>query len=167
MRTPGPDSLKSLINYQYLLSPPADVPVFLLTTEMIPMPRFAHFRRFLGPGRRLLVMVDVDRGRQEDVRFENRLFRMATGAIQLAVMANADLIPCLIAETGTWKFAIHFGRPVPRNYLGNAPNMQAIGVHLLAEFSKVITRYPEQCKQRLLRAMLPLPVSGNRPSDDG
>jgi lauroyl/myristoyl acyltransferase len=167
VRTPGPDSLKSLINYQYSLSPPADVPVFLLTSEMIPMPRFAHFRRFLGPGRRLLVMVDVDRGRQEHVPYENRLFRMATGAIQLAVMANAKLIPCLIAETGTWKFAIHFGTPVPRNYLGNAPNMQAIGVHLLAEFSKVITRYPEQCKQRLLHAMLPLPVNGSRPSDDG
>jgi lauroyl/myristoyl acyltransferase len=163
VRTPGPDSLKNLINYQYSLSPPADVPVFLLTSEMIPMPRFAHFRRFLGPGRRLLVMVDVDRGRQEMVPFENRLFRMATGAIQLAVMANAELIPCLIAETGTWRFAIHFGTPVPRNYLGNAPNIQAIGVHLLTEFSKVITRYPEQCKQRLLRAMLPLPVNGNRP----
>lgn len=163
VRTPGPDSLKSLINYQYSLSPPVDVPVFLLTTEMIPVPRFAHFRQFLGPDRRLLVMVDVDRGRQEQVPFENRLFRMATGAIQLAVMANAELIPCLIAETGTWKFAIHFGAPVPRNYLGNVPNMQAIGDHLLAEFSKVITRYPEQCKPRLLRAMLPLPVNGNRP----
>ena len=34
--------------------------------------------------------------------------------------------------------------------------MQAIGTHLLQEFSKVITRYPEQCNMRLLRAMFPL-----------
>jgi hypothetical protein len=84
----------------------------------------------------------------------------------LAVMANADLIPCLIVETATWKFAIHFGTPVPRNYLGTAPDMQAIGTHLLGEFSKVITRYPEQCKQRLLRAMLPLPGNDSRSSDE-
>ena len=95
------------------------------------------------------------------------LFRMATGAIRLAAMTDAELIPCLIAETATWKFAIHFGTPVPRHYLGNSPDMQAIGAHLLNEFSKVVTRYPEQCKMRLLRAKLPLPVNGNRPSDDG
>ena len=38
--------------------------------------------------------------------------------------------------------------------------MQAIGTHLLQEFSKVITRYPEQCNMRLLRAMFPLRENG-------
>ena len=165
VRTPDVGSWKNLISYQHSLSPPADVPIFLLTSATVPMPLVAHFRRFTESGRHLLLMVDVERGRPEHVPFENRLFEMATGAIQLAVMANADLIPCLIVETATWKFAIHFGSPVPRNYLGNTPDMQAIGAHLLGEFSKVITRYPEQCKQRLLRALLPLPENGSRPGD--
>src|SRR5258705_3590168 len=55
--SPVPDSLDGLTSYQYALSPPAGVPVFLPASEMSPLPRFAHVRQFLGPGRRLLVMV--------------------------------------------------------------------------------------------------------------
>jgi hypothetical protein len=85
---------------------------------------------------------------------------MATGAIRLAAMADAELIPCLITEPASWQFVLHFGTPVPRGYLGKSPDMQAIGAHLLSEFSKVITRYPEQCRPRLLSAMSPLPGNG-------
>jgi lauroyl/myristoyl acyltransferase len=157
---PNPDSLKSLRIFRNALSPPADVPAFLPVNEIAPLPHFSHVRQFLGPGRRLLVEVDVDRGMQFQVPFENRSFRMATGAIRLAAMADAELIPCLITETASWKFAIHFGNPVPRHYLGNSPDMQAAGTHLLGEFSKIITQHPEQCSTTLLRAMLPLPVNG-------
>jgi lauroyl/myristoyl acyltransferase len=159
VRTPRPKSLKSLIDYQYSLSPPADVPVFLLTTDLIPMPRVAHFRKILGPGGRLLVMVDVDRGAQVTLPFEDRVFRMATGAAQLALLGDAELIPCLIAETAAWRFVIHFGAPTPRQYLTNPPNMQAIAPHLLAEFSKFVTQYSTQCKHRLLRALLPAAIT--------
>ena len=107
-------------------------------------------------------MVDPVRGLQVNVPFfEDRMFRMSTGAIRLATMADADVVPCLMAETSTWKFAIHFGTPVPRHYLGTSPDMQAIGAHLLKEFSKVVSRYPEQCKMRLSRAMWPLTENGD------
>ena len=160
LRAAAPDSLKSLTSYQYGLSPPADVPVFISTEDLTPMPRFAHVRKILGPGRRLLVMLDPDRGRTSRIPFEDRVFRMATGAIQLAAMTGADLIPCLITETASWQFTIHFGTPVPRHQLGNSPDMKTIGVHLLNEFSRVVTRYPQQCKMRLLRAMLPPAENG-------
>ena len=71
-------------------------------------------------------------------------------------MADARLIPCLITETATWKFTIHFGTPVPQHHIGRSLDMQAIGSHLLREFSKVVTKYPEQCQMRCLRAMWPL-----------
>ena len=159
VRAAPPDSLKSLTDYQHALSPPADVPVFVFVEDLMPLPRFSRVSKILGPGRRLLVMVDPARGRQIDVPFEDRLFRMPTGAIRLAQMANAELIPCLITETATWKFTIHFGTPVPRQYIGSSPDMQPIATHLLKEFSKVVSRYPEQCKMRLLSAMSPLPGS--------
>ena len=149
------EALKSLSDYQYSLSPPADVPVFLSAKELAPLPRFSHIRQFLGPGRRLLVMVDVDRGMQFHLPFQGHSFRMASGAIRLAAMANAELIPCLIRETGSWRFAIWFGAPVPREYLGNSPDLQSVGAHLLNEFSKLITRYPEQCRARFLSALGP------------
>jgi lauroyl/myristoyl acyltransferase len=161
VRVKPPKSLKSLTDYQYSLSPPPDVPVFLYTEDLTPLPRFSHVRKILGPGRRLLVMVDPVRGPQVDVPFfEDRTFRMSTGAIRLAIMADADLVPCLITETSTWKFTIHFGTPVPRHYLGSSPDMQAVGAHLLKEFSQVVSRYPEQCKMRLARAMWPLAENG-------
>jgi lauroyl/myristoyl acyltransferase len=157
VRTAPPAALKRLTDYQYSLSPPSDIPVFVMAEDLTPFPRFSHLRKILGPGRRLLVMVDPVRGLMSDVTFfEDRIFRMATGAVRLAAMTGADLIPCLIAETGTWRFAIHFGTPVPREYLGRTPDMQAIGTHLLTEFSKVVTRYPDQAKMRMLRAMWPL-----------
>jgi lauroyl/myristoyl acyltransferase len=160
VRTPALDSLKGLTVYQFSLSPPADVPVFLSTSDIGSKPRLSTIRNILGPNARLGMLIDVDRGKQFYVRFEDRLFRMATGAIRLAQTLNADLVPVLIAETAAWKYTIHFGTPVPQNYLGNSPDLQAIGTHLLQEFSKVITRYPEQCNMRLLRAMFPLPEQG-------
>ena len=160
VRTPAVDSLKGLTIYQFSLSPPADVPVFLSTSEIGSSPRLSKIRKILGPSGRLGMLIDVDRGKQLYVPFEDRLFRMATGAIRLAQMLDAELIPVLIVETSTWKYTIHFGTPVPQHYLSNPPDMQAIGTHLLQEFSKVITRYPEQCNMRLLRAMFPLRENG-------
>jgi len=162
VRTRPPDYLKSLTDYQYSLSPPADVPIFLYAEDLTPLPRYSHIRKILAPGQRLLVLVDPVRGLQEDVPFfEDRIFRMSIGAIRLALMADADLVPCLIAETSTWKFTIHFGTPVPRHYLGSSPDMQAVGAHLLKEFSTVVSRYPDQCKMRLSQAMWPLPEGGD------
>lgn len=163
VRTRPPKALQSLTSYQYRLSPPTSIPVFVFVEDLIPMPRFAHLRKILGPGRKLVVMLDPARGLQVDVPFEDRLFRMATGAIRLATMANARLIPCLITEDATWRFTIHFGTPAPQNCLGKSPDMQAVGSHLLQEFSKVVTKYPEQCQMRCLRAMWPR--SGGEPFD--
>ena len=160
VRTPAIDSLRGLAVYQFSLSPPAHVPVFLSTSEIGSKPRLSRIRKVLGPSARLGMLVDVDRGKQFYVRFEDRLFRMATGPIRLAQMLDAELVPVLIVETATWKYTIHFGTPVPEHYLGNPADMEAIGTHLLQEFSKVITRYPEQCNMRLLRAMFPLPGNG-------
>ena len=159
VRAPAPDFLKGLTIYQFSLSPPADVPVFLSTSEIGSRP-LSSIRKILGPSQRLGMLLDVDRGKQFYVRFEDRLFRMATGPIRLAQILDAELIPVLIVETSTWKYTMHFGTPVPQHYLGNQRDMQAIGTHLLQEFSKVITRYPEQCNIKLLRAIFPLPENG-------
>ncbi len=160
VRANPPAALGSLTDYQYSLSPPAEVPVFVFASDLSPFPRFSHIRKILGPGRRLVVMVDPDRGVMADVPFEDRLFHMATGAIRLAQMTGARLIPCMITEDSTWRFTIHIGEPVPSEWIGRSPDMQVIGTHLLNEFSKVVRRYPAQCKMRCLRAMWPLPEAG-------
>ena len=150
VRTPAVDFLKGLTIYQFSLSPPTDVPVFLSTSEIGSRPRLSSIRKILGQSRRVGVLLDVERGKQFYVPFEDRLFRMATGAIRLAQTLGADLIPVLIVETSTWKYTIHFGTPVPQqHYPGNQSDMLASSTHLLQEFSKVITRYPEQCSYEI------------------
>ena len=104
VRAPAVDFLKGLTIYQFSLSPPADVPVFLSTSEIGLSPRLSNIRKILGPTGRLGMLVDVDRGKQFYVRFEDRLFRMATGPIRLAQMLDAELVPVLIVEAFTWKY---------------------------------------------------------------
>jgi len=148
-----PKPLPRLASRQHALSAPADVPLFIPVNEM---PR--RVRQLMGPGRRVLVAVDVNRGQQVYVPFEHHLFRMATGAIRLARLAKAELIPCLIVETASWNFVIHFGTPVPGCYLGNPPNLKAAAAHLLKEFLKVVTCYPTQCSHMLLSCISPAAV---------
>ena len=52
VRADPPEALRSLTNYQYSLSPPADIPVFIFASDLTPVPRFSHIRKILGPGRR-------------------------------------------------------------------------------------------------------------------
>jgi lauroyl/myristoyl acyltransferase len=166
-----PKPLQRLASRQHALSAPADVPLFLPVNEMLRHVRIARNTAFtykgkqlMGPGRRVLVAVDVNRGQQVYVPFENHLFRMATGAIRLAALAKAELIPCLIVETASWNFAIHFGTPVPGCYLGNRPNLKAAAAHLLKEFLKVVTCYPTQCSHTLLSCISPAAVEEDQSS---
>ena len=62
VRTPAIDSLQGLTNYQFSLSPPADVPVFLSTSEIGLSPRLSSIRKILGATGRLGMLVDVDAG---------------------------------------------------------------------------------------------------------
>jgi lauroyl/myristoyl acyltransferase len=154
-----PKPLQRIASRQHALSAPADVPLFIPVNETL-----RHIRQLMGPGRRVLVAVDVNHGQQVYVPFENHLFRMATGAIRLARLAKAELIPCLIVETASWDYAIHFGTPVPGCYLGNPPNLKAAAAHLLKEFLKVVTCYPTQCSHRLLSCISPAAVEEDHQS---
>jgi lauroyl/myristoyl acyltransferase len=139
-----------LSDRQYALTPPANVSLILPVSEI-------HLiRKVLGDGRRLLVWMDVDRGKQIQVPFENHLFRMATGPIRLAMMTEAELIPCLIVETRPWRFVIHFGTPVPGRYLGSSANLKPAAAHLLKEFLPIVSRYPSQSGYRLASCITPM-----------
>ena len=51
VRTPAIDHLQGLTNYQFSLSPPADVPVFLSTSEIGSSPRHSSIRKIPSPSR--------------------------------------------------------------------------------------------------------------------
>ncbi|MGI8890815.1 MAG: hypothetical protein ACR2G0_08550 [Chthoniobacterales bacterium] len=129
-------------------SAPADVPVLMSVSEM------REIRRSLAGNRRLLILTDVGRGKLVPVPFGNQTFWMATGAARLAASSGALLVPCLIVqEKASWNFAIHFGSPVPDEYLLGTPNLEAASIHIFHEMLPVAEKHPEQCRHRMLNCI--------------
>lgn len=129
---------------QYSLTPPAGLPVVLPVTEM------GGIRLAVSQLQHLLVLMDVDRGRQIELPVDRLIFRLATGAIRIAAMTEAELVPCLTAVAPGWRFSIHFGTPVPARLLGPAPDIAGAASHLLNELLPFMRKHPAQCGSRLL-----------------
>ncbi len=126
----------------------AEIPLLLPVTEIGRVPEF------IKPHRRLGVSIDVERGKQVVVRQGNYSFRLATGALRLAALSGGEVIPCLITfERGAWNVGLHFGAPVPEEYLGPTPDLNAAASHIMGEFLPIITSHPHLISPRLLKAM--------------
>jgi len=109
---------------------------------------------FLAAGNPLLIAVDDDAGKQMALPFgEGWTFRMATGAVRLAVRQQAELIPCTIIDEGRWRFRIELGRPVPRELLTAESDWTLAGRHLLDELSPHFKAYPEQCARTFIQCL--------------
>ncbi|MGI8890852.1 MAG: hypothetical protein ACR2G0_08750 [Chthoniobacterales bacterium] len=129
---------------QYSLSPPAGLPVVLPVTEK------GGVRQAVKDLQHLLVLMDVNRGRQIEVSYESLIFRLATGVMRIAAMTGAHLVPCLVTALPEWELAIHFGTPVPQSYLRPEPDLQGAALHLLRELLPVARQNRGQYGHRLL-----------------
>lgn len=113
--------------------------------------RLRDAAEFLASGNPLLIAIDDAAGRQMDLPFcEGWTFRMATGAVRLAVRHQAELIPCSIIDEGRWRFRIALGRPVPKEFLTAESDWTLAGKHLLDEMTPHFRAYPEQCARTLI-----------------
>ncbi len=131
--------------------------------------RFAPFRKvptvfyrnelravteFLALGNPLLIALDDPAGKQMDLPFcEGWNFRMAAGAVRLAIRHQAELIPCSIIDEGCWHFRIELGRPVPREFLTMDSGWNRAGKHLLDEMLPLFHAHPKQCGKNLVRRL--------------
>jgi lauroyl/myristoyl acyltransferase len=106
---------------------------------------------FLAAGNPLLIAIDDPAGKQMELPFcEGWTFRMATGAVRLAIRHQAELIPCSIIDEGRWHFHIELGRPVPREFLTAESDWSRAGKHLLDEMIPHFQAHPEQCGRNLI-----------------
>jgi lauroyl/myristoyl acyltransferase len=107
--------------------------------------------QFLATGNPLLIAVDVLTGKQMDVPVdEHWKFGMANGAVRMAMRRGAELIPCSIVETDTWRFQIRLGPPVPASVMASRDAV-IVGKHLLDAMLPALREYPEQCTGRLFK----------------
>ncbi len=145
-----PAPRQRLKSRQYSLSAPADVAVVIPVTDQ------ARLRRTMECARHLLVYMDVNRGKQILVPFEDHFLRLASGAIRLAMMRDALLVPCLIAATHPWRYTIYFQSPLTcPDPSADSGEVARIAACLRDQFLPVLARYPTQCSPRLLSSILP------------
>lgn len=117
--------------------------------------------QFLAPHRVLFMTVDGRQSQKVVVHSGTCRFHMATGALRLAAHADASVVPCLIRATGPMGFTIHFGKPVPQQWIRDPFEHAAACDHLLREFLPVIVSHIEQAWCQLLWCIQPLgPRSG-------
>ena len=91
----------------------------------------------------MLVALDVQRGKQIDLPFcEGWTFQMASGAVRLAIHNQAELIPCILADEGGWRYRLRLGKPVPREYLASEKDWFRAGKHLLDEMRPDFHAHP-------------------------
>jgi lauroyl/myristoyl acyltransferase len=106
---------------------------------------------FMASGNPLLIAIDGPAGKQMELPFcEGWTFRMATGAVRLAIHHQAELIPCSIIDEGRWHFRIELGRPVPREFLNAESDWSRAGKHLLDEMIPHLRSHPEQFGRDLM-----------------
>lgn len=137
------------------LSPFPEIPTVLYNHDQL--------RRLIGvlsAGYVVLLTADRETGRQITLPVDSDWsFSMATGAIRLASHYGAELFPCSMTDEGEWHFRLDIGRPVPREYLVNGPDLGRVAQHLLMELLPQIQKHPEQSTGYLFNCFRP-----NRPS---
>jgi hypothetical protein len=98
----------------------------------------------------LLTSVDGDKGRQLLVRGEGYGIELSPGAFRLATMAGAVVIPYMVHAESGMRLTVHFGEPVPDEYVVDRRRHPAGCEWLLRNFLTVLRDHPEQCSAELL-----------------
>lgn len=138
------------------LSPFPEIPTVLYSNDQL-----RSLIEVLSAGNVVLLAVDRETSRQITLPVNDRWsFRMATGAIRLASHYDAELFPCSMTDQGEWHFRLEIGRPVPREYLVNGPDIESAAQHLLQELLPGVQKRPEQSAGYLFNCFQPnQPVS--------
>jgi lauroyl/myristoyl acyltransferase len=146
----GGDSKKytKLMRFRDRLSPLPEIPPVFFQNQLREM------NALLAGGNVIGLMIDTPFGKQMDAPFcDGWTFQMATGAVRMAILHQAELVPCLIVDEGRWHFRLHFGRPVPKEFLNAPSDWNRAGKYLLEEMTPIFQAHPEQCLSDLTRCL--------------
>ncbi|HYG24072.1 MAG TPA: hypothetical protein VEH04_14930 [Verrucomicrobiae bacterium] len=125
---------------------------------IIPLDQLREAAAILSRGIPLLIALDAERGKQMHIPFQSGwTFRMATGAMRMAVNHDAALIPCTIINRGPWRHQIELSAPVPATFLETRARWPEAGKYLLDKLMPHVKAHPAQCDRNLLNCFIRLP----------
>ncbi len=108
------------------------------------------------PRRLLTITLDGYHGqRPVVVRGPDFCLRLGSGAVRLAAVAKAVIVPCLICAPRGLAVEIHFGTPVPDDLVADPCRHPAAAEHVVGELLPLIRALPEQCVDQLLSVLDP------------
>jgi hypothetical protein len=111
---------------------------------------------FLGPrGRVLAIAVEGDTKRDVAVSGPGYTLHVSPGALRLAAIVGAVVIPCLISSPGCMRSTIRFGLPVADDDVADRDRHPIACEHIVRELMPWILTKPEECGQGLLSAFDP------------
>jgi len=132
-----------------------DAPVGLaMLPSLIEVGQIWEMQSHLEASGILLVAVDGGYGRYHSSPVADGLaLSMSTGALQLASLTGATVIPCLIRSGRLFSFTIHFGEPLPAADVADRTRHSVACDHLFREFLPILAMAPEECSYELLGSL--------------
>jgi len=111
-------------------------------------------RDFLAsPNRVLAVALEGRTKRDLLVQGPGYTLRMAPGALHLAALAQASVIPCIMSAEKYLRSTIRFGEPLPNDLVAFRDRHPLGYKHILGELGPWITVQPEQSAPELIHAL--------------
>ena len=124
--------------------------------RLIYLDRLWDAQEFLGrPGRVLAMAVDGNTERDVAVSGPGYVLRLSPGALRLAAITGAAVIPCLISSPGCLRSTIRFGQPVADADVTDRDRHAAACEHIARQLLPWIAAKPEECGLPLLAALEP------------
>jgi hypothetical protein len=121
-------------------------------------------REFLSEPRRLLV-IPMDGSARPDIRVQGADYELevATGALRLAAIAGAMVLPCLSFAPSALRFTIAFGNPVPIQNVPGRRKQTAACEDIVGQLLPWVEQRPEHCAPILMWALHATPKSSEKP----
>lgn len=141
--------------YRRYLSRVRDAPNELVgLPSLIEVGRVREMRDHLDAGGLLMVAVDGGHGRHScSPVVQGLTLSMSTGALRIAALTGAVVIPCLIRSGPLFSLTIHLGEPLAVETVANKVGHPAACQHLLREFLTTLAVAPEECSFELLDSL--------------
>jgi lauroyl/myristoyl acyltransferase len=118
----------------------------------------------LAANRILIIDIDAGGGRHLATPHADGCgFIMSTGALKLAALTNAIVLPCLVTSAPFFGWTIHLGEPIPAISSGDEEQRMAACKHVLREFLPVLRNAPEECSSHLLERLVMSPIEARPP----